>query len=258
MLYAPSHRPHYYVPPAPAEVLLVSAFYPLEHSKHSSSEYDIWLKGFLGTVETHVYFFTSPDMEDRIRSLRGNLPITVNTTFPTALSVPPLVGVEDRYEKMHAMDPEKDIHNYHLYAVWSSKAYFLDQGVKNCIAAGHNYDYAFWNDAGSFRDGQEFFRWPNGRRISEIFDEGNRLTGTPKEDLFFQPIWDSHAKELKKWQESDGPVEAGHTVSEGKLIFCHHLGSQMSPDLQALSLAVHRKRSSGGHRHITRTPILLP
>lgn len=227
MVYSPRRHPHFYAPQPASEILLVSAFYPLAKSKHTSADYDSWLKGFLSTVETHVYFFTSPDMEPAIRALRGDLPITMNTTFDSAFSIPPLTGLEGRYEKMHEMDPEKDIHNHHLYAVWSSKAYFLDEGIKNSLAAGQHYDYAFWNDAGSFRDGQDFLTWPDGVRISEIFEEGNWLTGTPKEDLFFQPVWDGPGKKLKNWKESDGPVEAGNSNSEGKLI-THVLRSRIS------------------------------
>lgn len=211
-----SRSPHHYNVPAPSNVLLVSAFYPLANSKHSSSEYDAWLKGFLGTVKTHLYFFTSPDMEAMIREIRGNLPITLNTTFPTVFSVPPLAGLENRYEQMHEKDTEKYIHNRDLYAVWNIKAYLLNQAIDNCVTAGHNYDYAFWNDAGSFRDGQEYLTWPDGRRIAEIFDDGEWLTGTPKEHLFFQPIWDGPGDQLESWKESDGPVETGNSFSEGK------------------------------------------
>lgn len=219
MLDTPSFHPHYYSPVVPPSVLLVSAFYPLANSKHSHADYNAWLKGFLGTVETHIYFFTSPAMVPTIKSIRGNLPITFNTTFENAFSIPPLRGLEARYEKMHAMDPEKEIHNHHLYAVWNSKGYLLDQGIKNSLNAGHNYDYAFWNDAGSFRDHQEFSDWPNAMRISQIFNEGTELTGTPKEDLFFQPIWDGPGDKLKNWKESDGPVDVGNSYSEGELIF---------------------------------------
>lgn len=88
--------------------------------------------------------------------------------------------------------------------------------MKNTIAYGHHYDHAFWNDAGSFRDDQEFTSWPDGTRIAEIWNQGSRLSGTPKEDLFFMPIWSDPADMLKNWHESDGAVETGNSFSEGE------------------------------------------
>jgi hypothetical protein len=120
------------------------------------------------------------------------------------------------------LDIEKTIHAPELYAVWSSKPYFLNEAVKNLAQIGINYDYAFWNDAGSFRDDQSYSRWPDGRRISEIFQEGSRITGTPKDDLLFIPIWNGPGVDMKDWQEPMGPV-TGDSFSEGLISLTHHL-----------------------------------
>ena len=61
---------------------------------------------------------------------------------------------------MNPLDPEKEIHSSELYAVWKSKPSFLDEGLRNMEKSGVKYDYAFWNDAGSFRADQEFDQWP--------------------------------------------------------------------------------------------------
>jgi len=199
----------------PAKILLVSAFYPLSKSKHSHEEYEVWLSSYLSKVSTHIYFFAPPDIEPMIRRLRGDLPMTLNTTYASPYDIPPLVGLRGAYETMHALDPEITIHSPELYAVWTSKTFFLDEGLRNMGNSGVGYDYAFWNDAGSFRDEQEFDQWPGARRIPEIFEIGSRLTGTLRKDLFFMPIWGSPPYSMRSWKEEDGPVDTGNAISEG-------------------------------------------
>lgn len=211
--YAPDALPVEQV--QPAKILLVSAFYPLSKSKHSHEEYAAWLSRYLSRVSTHIYFFAPPDIEPMIRRLRGNLPMTLNTTYTSPYDIPPLVGLQGVYESMHALDPEKEIHSPELYAVWTSKTFFLDEGLRNMKSSGVEYDYAFWNDAGSFRDEQEFDQWPGARRIPEIFEIGSRLTGTPRKDLFFMPIWGSPPYSMRSWKEKDGPINTDNAISEG-------------------------------------------
>ena len=202
----------------PARVLLVSAFYPLSKSKHSHEDYSVWLSRYLSRVSTHIYFFAPPDIEPVIRKLRGDLPMTLNTTYASPYDIPPLAGMQGVYESMHALDPEKDIHSPELYAVWTSKSFFLDEGLRNMEESGVKYDYAFWNDAGSFRDDQEFGQWPGAYRVPEIFEIGSRLTGTPRKDLLFMPIWGSPPRSMRYWKEEDGPINTVNPVSEGLIL----------------------------------------
>jgi len=197
-------------------ILLVSAFFPLAKSKHSHEDYIGWLRKYLTKVTTHIYFFSPPEIENMIRELRGDLPMTLNTSFSSPFDIPPLRGLRDRYEVMHELDPEKYIHSPELYAVWTCKTYFLEEGLRNSKTNGFDFTWAFWNDAGSFRDDQEFTVWPDQHRIREIFLEGSNLTGTRAKDLLFMPIWNSPGDELKGWQEDDGPVQPHDSVSEGE------------------------------------------
>jgi hypothetical protein len=117
---------------APPTILLVSAFFPLPKSQHSISDYEEWLSRFLQPIATPIYFFTTPDMEQFIRSLHGSLPIIINTTFSSPFNIPPLkdgLGTKEMYEEMWEWDQEKDIRNAELYAVWTVKPYFLDKGL---------------------------------------------------------------------------------------------------------------------------------
>jgi len=121
--------------------------------------------------------------------LRGDLPITLNTSFTSPFDIPPLRGLKEAYFRQHELDREHDIHSPELYAVWTSKAYILAEGLANARAKGKKYDYAFWSDAGSLRDDHTCRQWPNPHRIDAIFKQGAILSGTPADELIFSPVW---------------------------------------------------------------------
>ena len=204
----------------PPTILLVSAFFPLSHSKHSISDYEDWLSRFLQPITTPIYFFTTSEMEPFIRSLRGpNLPITINTTFSSPFDIPPLkdgIGTREKYEEMWAWDREKDIRNPELYATWTAKPYFLNEGLRN---SGVGYDYVFWNDAGSFRDPHSYTSWPDPIRVKEVWEEGSRESGTSVKDLLFFPMWGLPHSNMKYWTEEEGPVNGDSAFSEGQSAF---------------------------------------
>jgi len=201
----------------PPTILLVSAFFPLSKSKHSSSDYEIWISRFLGPITAPIYFFTTPEFEPFIRSLRGpNLSITINTTFSSPFDIPPLkdgIGTKEKYQEMWGWDPYPDIRNPELSATWSAKPYFLDEGLRN---SGIAYDYAFWNDAGSFRDVHSYKSWPDPMRVKEVWEEGSKVTGTSVEDLLIFPMWGFLPSSMKNWSEEIGPVQTKDPFSEGQ------------------------------------------
>ena len=203
------------VPLDDSQILLVSAFFPLAKSKHTQQEYVQWMELYLTKITTHIYFFTSPEMEDSIRKLRGSLPMTLNTSFADPFDIPPLGGLKDRYYAMNEVDPERAYHSPELYAVWSSKTYFLREALLNMQAAGMDVEYVFWNDAGSFRDQQDFDNWPARERIDEIFTTGARMSGMSKDELFFIPIWGVPQDPLRTWTPLEGPKEYESSISEG-------------------------------------------
>lgn len=191
-------------------ILLVSAFYPLSTSKHSMADYTKWLSNFLKPITTPIYFFTTPEMEPIIRQLRGNLPITINSTYPTAFDTPPLLGMREKYQEMYKMDRERAHHTPELYSIWAAKSFFLNEGMKNTKGA---YEYAFWNDAGSFRKPHQYTAWPDATRIKEVWTEGGKTSGTRPEDLFFIPIYGLPHGSMQYWNEGLGPVDS--EFSEG-------------------------------------------
>jgi hypothetical protein len=203
------------VPLHEPQILLVSAFYPLAKAKHTRKEYAQWMKLYLTKITTHIYFFAPPEMEDIVRKLRGPLPMTLNTSFESPFDIPPLQGLEARYNDMNKVDPERAYHSPKLYAVWSSKTYFLREALLNMQSAGMNVEYAFWNDAGSFRQKQDFNRWPALERIDEMFNAGAEMSNMSKDELFFMPMWDVPKDPLRDWTPLEGPKEYESAISEG-------------------------------------------
>jgi hypothetical protein len=196
-------------------ILLVSAFFPLPKAKHSISEYMKWQKRYLSCITTEIYFFTTPEVAPFVLNLRGSLPITINTTFSSPFSIPPLHGLQPRYKDMHNWDREKRRHSPELYAVWNGKPYFLEEAVKNTrLSEGKEWDYAFWTDAGSFRKEFRCGDWPDPARVQEVWEEGSRKSGKEKEELLFFPMTALPHRSMKDWKEDMGPVD--YDFSEGR------------------------------------------
>jgi len=208
----PSVNPEEHQP----KILLVAAYFPLPKSKHSADDYNYWLREFLGPITTDIYFFTTPEHEEKIRDSRGHgLPIVIDTTYSTAFDVPPLKGFKENYTAMYNLDREKNIHNPELYAIWNAKPFLLEAGLKNMARHGKTYDYAFWNDAGSIRGRHVYKDWPDPARVERVWRMGEELTGVRKEDLLFFPLIGIHTRPFRRWEEDWGPVDTYLGVSEG-------------------------------------------
>lgn len=197
-------------------VILVSAYFPLSKSKHPQNDFKRWMELFLGLITTEVYMFVPPEMAEQVYSLRGALPITVNTTFETPWDVPMFSDpiIQEKYQKMQKKDREKSIHSPSLYAVWNAKAYFLDEAVKNVQNSGKTVDYAFWSDAGSFRQAHGYRSWPDVDRLNEVWAQGMKQTPKEANELLFFPMWDPPNPTMQFWQEGMGPLD--NEFSEGK------------------------------------------
>ncbi|KAA1475364.1 hypothetical protein DENSPDRAFT_883503 [Dentipellis sp. KUC8613] len=200
------------------QVLIVSAFYPLPKSKHPMSDYEAWLTHFLAPITSDIYMFAPPSMAPLIRRLRGGLPLTLNTSFASPFDIPLLQGRRGAYEEMHTRDrsPDRAKHSPDIYAVWNAKPYFLEQGLENALASGKHYDYAFWNDAGSFREDHYYEDWPDAGRVEKVYRESAKMSGTPIEEIIFFGLWwapSEASTEVKEWRVEMGPPQ--YLMSEG-------------------------------------------
>jgi len=145
--------------------------------------------------------------------------LTVNTTYSSPFEIPTLKGKEAGYTKIHAKDRERSIHSIELYAVWNAKPFFLNAAVRTLEEEGITYDYAFWNDAGSFREEHWYRQWPSPSIVQKVWDEGSSLAETDKEDLIFFPMWSAPHPSDAQWTESMGPVDA--EISQGSFFGGH-------------------------------------
>ncbi|KAJ7164558.1 hypothetical protein C8R43DRAFT_233099 [Mycena crocata] len=196
-----------------ANILLVTAFYPLSKSKHTMREYESWLSQLLQPVTTDIYFYCPVEMEALVRQCRGDLPITVDTTYSSPFDIPPLNASREHYFKMHSQDRERARHSPELYAVWNAKPFFLDEAVQTLSRTGKQYDYAFWNDAGSLRSTHKYTGWPDSTRVQQVWEEGSALAGEKVEDLLFFPIDGIPHPSMKYWVQDHGPIDTA--FSEG-------------------------------------------
>lgn len=198
-------------------LILVSAFFPLAKSKHSMVAYTDWLSRFLSQISTPIYFYCPPHLESTIRLIRGDVgPITIDTRFNNAFDVPPLEGKEDSYKEMHDWDREKDHHSPELYAVWAAKAYLLSNALKEVetVHGQGNIKYAFWSDAGSFRETHTYSNWPSLQRVQEVWEEGRDVSSETSDSTskIFFPLQRLPPPQFSTWTESSGPIDADFTV----------------------------------------------
>lgn len=202
-------------------ILLVSAMFPLSKSKHGTKDYSVWLNRFLGHLTTDIYMYTTPDFAETLAEMRGSLPITIDTSYSSPFQVPPLIGLEETYTKVNDMDKEKWHHSPGLYAVWNAKPYLLQTAIRKLADKKIYYDYAFWNDGGSFRRNHVYENWPDPGRIERVWEEASTLTGKDKNDLLFFPIFQLPEKKISGWIEEMGPIANPEQFSEG-FFFLYH------------------------------------
>lgn len=206
-------------------IILVSAFFPLPTSKHSPEDYAAWLKYFFAQVTTPIVIYTTPEFSPTVQRLRGDLPLTIDTTFQSPFAVPPLNGLEPIYADQHdRLDPEKARHGPALYATWNAKAWLLQHTVEKYST--NSTEWFFWCDAGALRDSHTFAHWPDLDRTRNVFSAAAASTGTPIDELFFIPMWGAPSsvatiKKAREWKEEDGPLDLylmgkGQDLSEGK------------------------------------------
>ncbi|KAF9783976.1 hypothetical protein BJ322DRAFT_1067874 [Thelephora terrestris] len=193
------------------EVLLVSAFFPLNESRHSDREYEKFLGTFLGSIQSPIHFFTPPEIAPLVRRKRGSLPITINSSYADPFDVPPVQGLYHYYDKMRRwQNKDRETEGPGLYALRTAKPWFLTEAVKNYereLASGsQSIRYAFWVDVGSFYDGLKVRGWPNVERVESAFREGAETTGRSEGELIFFPMNDVPNPTMQWWKEDMGPL----------------------------------------------------
>ena len=143
---------------------LVSMYFPLERSKHSTKRYDEWLSRMFQYVKGPIIFFTNDYMNNIIK-LRENItsPITF-IRFNNIWEILNKLEIERKQNytyhykfTQHQKDPEKHIHNPNLYAIWNLKSYLVNMSATLNF---YNSSFFIYGDSGAWRDGV-FSNWPD-------------------------------------------------------------------------------------------------
>ena len=127
---------------------IVTAFYPLEHSKHGLQKYMSWIGNFC-KIPRPMVIFTDAKMALRIGRLRDNKSQThvivkefdsYDMTSPAQMEI---------WRRNWHLDPEASIHNPELYAVWAIKQECVARAI---LENPFGHDWFVWCDIGIQRD----------------------------------------------------------------------------------------------------------
>ena len=203
-----------------SRILIVSALFSIPPYKNSNETILSWLPHFLGPITTDIYFYTTPELASAVETARGTgLPITIDTSFASPFEVPPLRGRETVYKQMHDVDKEHAFHLPELYAVWNAKPFFIENAIQT-LQGMREYDYVFWNDADSFKEGHGYSAWPHTGRLEKVWEEGSSISGVGKQNLIFMPVINPPSKGDRFWTEDMGPIDVD--FSEGVSTYTLH------------------------------------
>jgi len=104
-----------------SETTIVSAYYPLERSKHDVGKYRAWIQNFCKIPSTMVIFTTETyalEMYQWRRDYLDKTTIYVRPFDSFAMTCPSMMKL---WKDQWSIDPEKQIHSPELYAVWALK-----------------------------------------------------------------------------------------------------------------------------------------
>ena len=127
---------------------VISAYYEMK-SKYTLADYREWIEIFLRDNKMYLIFFTESHLADFIRKCRKGYEDRTRIII-----LPRQEWVANTYEQkvwdtLHAMDPERGIHNPELYKVWFEKVEFVKKGIE---LNPYGHDDFLWVDAGICRE----------------------------------------------------------------------------------------------------------
>jgi hypothetical protein len=117
---------------------------------------------FLTSVESPVVIYCDPQWEEKMLNLRKGKELAT-LILPTKFEDLDCASPEfmEYWEKDHARDTEKSMHNTNLYVVWNEKSAMVHRAIaKNPFGT----EFYMWCDIGYFRnvsDTQNLNTWPS-------------------------------------------------------------------------------------------------
>jgi len=104
-----------------ADTTLISMFYVLDKSKYNTGKYRAWIQNFCKIPSAMVIFTTEEYAFEIYQWRKEFLELTQVCVRPFdsfAMTCPSMMKF---WNNQYSMDPEKDIHNPDLYAIWAMK-----------------------------------------------------------------------------------------------------------------------------------------
>lgn len=152
---------------------VITVYFELDRSKHSKEKYQNWLKNMLNSVEkAPLVIFTDRNSVYSINQTRSTqLSNTVIYVYESIWDVLKELGrkrkinyVENYLNIQNSLDPEKNIHNPSLYAIWNLKSYFVQKVVE---LNPFKSSFFIYTDAGAWRK-NSIPQWPDNQFINEL------------------------------------------------------------------------------------------
>ena len=126
---------------------VVTAFYPLQKSKHAIEQYNEWINHFC-KFNCNLVVYTNDEYAALINKSRNpvNTKIFVKSFDSYVMTTPEMMAMWNRH---HAFDPEANIHSPELYAVWAIKQESVMLAIQD---NPFNSIYFVWCDIGIQRN----------------------------------------------------------------------------------------------------------
>ena len=183
-----------------SETTVVTAFYPLQKSKHDLGKYRAWIQNFC-QIPCYMVIYTTEvyalEMYQWRRLFLDRTQIIVRPFDSFGMTCPSMMAL---WQSQTEKDPERHIHNPELYAVWALKQEFVRAAVS---ANRFQSKWFIWCDMGIQRYSalqQYYMTFPDDETVRRLCEPG-RLSF-----LEIDPIPDSFVNDWKENKPMMYPV----------------------------------------------------
>jgi hypothetical protein len=145
---------------------VVSIYFQFNFGKHSKEEYKIWNKNALLSITSPLVLFTDQKSKDEFIQIRSE-----NITYMVYKDVWELMNeleilrnksyIQEYKNNQLEKDPEKDVHNPDLYAIWNLKAFIMN---KTAQLNPFGSSFFIYSDLGAWRNGI-IENWPDNKFV---------------------------------------------------------------------------------------------
>ena len=128
---------------------VVSAYYQLPFSKHSTANYEKWITTFLTQIHAPIHMFVgTEEQKQHFQTIRGTLPFHCEVRpFHTL----PFQEIDwmNFWKSTMEQDAFKHLHSPEQFIIWNSKSFFVNLAIENNVFSSERF---VWCDAGCWRD----------------------------------------------------------------------------------------------------------